>query len=124
MYMDDDDCYSGIEVFETIASHLQSEDSLYIWRMQYPGGKVIPEDDFFGKLPFYRRHIGGECFTFHSKWRDSAVWDANKAGDFRLISSLAGILKVEWIDFVAVTPMNDGAFGMEIEKNSNLKYNV
>nr|NQU93670.1 glycosyltransferase family 2 protein [Bacteroidota bacterium] len=67
IYLDDDDVFMTPTSLETIANHISSENDLLFWRVQFPEGRLIPEDDYFGKPPEFW-HISGIGFAFHSKY--------------------------------------------------------
>lgn len=106
---DDDRLASG--ALETLINELTDPNTLYIARMQWPNGRLIPEDDLFGKMPV-RKHIGMPCFYFHTKWADRIEFDARRAGDFRVLMQLWKMIpNKKFINQVIVNTGNTGAKG-------------
>jgi hypothetical protein len=100
MFLDDDDQLTCKHSIEKIINFITSDDDLILWRVRLPD-KVVPEDEYFGKLPVQRKHISGIGFMFNSKHINIAQWDANKASDHRVIQRLTGVAKnIIWIDEV------------------------
>ena len=98
--LDDDDYFKNKNSLNTINEHLIDEMCIYVWKMERRDKKVsIPEDEYFGKTPFERNHIGMPCFTFHKSAAKNISFDGNKAGDFRFINKLYNKLgQVTWIN--------------------------
>jgi len=115
IFLDDDDYLADENVLENIAKQLDNKYKLYVWQMQWPNGRKIPEDTYFHK-PFERKHIGMPCFTFHSVIKDKIRFDAMRAGDFRVISELEKYTdKINWIRQVYVKIGNTGLVGKKVD---------
>lgn len=112
MFMDDDDLYSDPDVFSSVAERLNDERKILVWRMQWPTGRTIPEDKFWGMVPFSTSHIGMPCFAFHHSLSKRCSFDKRKGADYRFISRLTRNLDVEWMDRVCVKLTNCGNWGM------------
>ncbi len=92
MYLDDDDKFSRPDALQIIANNITSEDDLIMWKVNLvQAGKIVPEPDYFGKQPVCGR-VSGIGFSFHSKWKDYAVWDEFSCCDFRVIYRLFNII--------------------------------
>lgn len=87
LYLDDDDFLTGPTSLQTIADHISATDDLIFWRVQFPDGKLIPEDDYFGQPPAFW-HISGIGFAFHNKYIKNAQWDGWKGGDYAVARKL------------------------------------
>ena len=87
LYLDDDDELASPSSLRIIADHLTSENDLVFWRVGFPDGKVVPEDEYFGMPPVFW-HISAIGFAFHSKYVHLAQWDGWKGGDFAVATKL------------------------------------
>ena len=119
--LDDDDYLASHFIFSKIASNIMQHDekTLHVWRMAWPNGRIIPENEYMYKLPFVRKHIGMPCFCFHSSLikKHGLRFDAKRGGDYRFITELSGILqKINWVNSVFVEIGNTGLVG----KNNDL----
>lgn len=81
IYLDDDDCFTNQNSIQAIVDNISGEDDLLFWRVQFPDGKLIPEDEYFGKPPVFW-HIDTNGFAFHHKYIANAQWDGWRGGDF------------------------------------------
>lgn len=111
MFMDDDDIYSSDDIFSSVAERLGDEQRILVWRMQWPTGRVIPEDKFWGRLPFLASHIGMPCFAFHHSVSKGYLFDKRKGADYRFIAQLSRRNNVEWMDKICVKLTNCGNWG-------------
>ncbi|MFP4471194.1 MAG: hypothetical protein ACLFPE_10945 [Bacteroidales bacterium] len=91
LVLDDDDMFMKPSSLQVIANHISGKDNLVFWRVQFPEGRVIPEDEYFGKPPVFW-HFSGIGFAFHSKYIAHAQWDGWKGADFAVASRLYGII--------------------------------
>lgn len=91
LYMDDDDFYIQRDSLKTIVKQISSEDDLLFWRVQFPEGRVVPEDGYFGNPPVFC-HISTIGFCFHSKYIPDAQWDGWRGSDFMVASKLYNII--------------------------------
>lgn len=87
LYLDDDDILMHPTSLQIIANHISGKDDLIFWRVQFPYGKLIPEDEYFGGPPEFW-HISGIGFAFHSKYIPFAQWDGWKGGDYAVATKL------------------------------------
>ena len=94
-FLDDDDAYTGADSLAVLASHMRDENSLLLWRVQFPD-RVIPQY-CFGHVPLLG-DITGVGVAFHSKHRRYAQWDDVKGADHRVIERLFYVLEPIWIE--------------------------
>jgi hypothetical protein len=123
MFLDDDDNLLHNNVFEELVEHIKTidEDTLIIWKMRYPNGKVIPSKVSIDNSEILMNDIGSCCFMFHSKYRNSAKWDEWKGSDFRFLKQLETIVpKQKWINKVYIQINNFGDFGNQNDISNNL----
>lgn len=90
-FLDDDDYLADKNVLKEIHSMMNNPEALLMWKMAWPKGRVIPEDQHFGFAPV-RKHIGMPCFSFHTKWKDRIRFDSKRAGDYRVVKHLWDII--------------------------------
>jgi glycosyltransferase involved in cell wall biosynthesis len=86
LILDDDDMLvpgSLKELGGVIANADPDKIPVIITRMQWPNGRVIPEQEYWTKAP-ERKHIGMPCVVFHHKLIPQVKFDGMKAGDYRL----------------------------------------
>lgn len=99
LYLDDDDIFMDDTSLRTIVHSIRStnEDTLIIWQMDV-NGIIVPEEKFFNtEVPV--NHIGGSCFTFHSKWLKYAIWPGWQFSDHMVFAKLYNnIPNKEWIE--------------------------
>ncbi|MBD0833090.1 glycosyltransferase family protein [Aestuariibaculum sediminum] len=114
LFLDDDDHLIHHKVLEEIVSKIEqgNEDTLFIWQMRYPNGKILPLKKHFQKKRIERNQISTPCFLFHSKYKNQVVWDEWKGSDFRVVSNLFKIIpNKKWIEKVYVQINNFGDYG-------------
>lgn len=111
MYLDDDDQFVDENSLAILTNELTKidEDTLVIWKVQIHN-RIVPEPN---NWKFIRRcHISGIGFCFHTKYRTSCVWDADKGGDYRVILTLSKtVKKITWIDQVLTRIQQKEGFG-------------
>lgn len=88
LYLDDDDMLSSSNSLLTIVNHINSEDSLLMWRVKFPD-RLVPSDANFGKPPVVK-DVDTVGFLFHNKYKQQ--WEPYKRGDFRVVSKLYSII--------------------------------
>jgi hypothetical protein len=114
MFLDDDDHLLHNKVLQEIVEAINKvdEDTMFIWQMRYPNGKVLPSKEHFKLKQIEMGGIGSPCFIFHSKYKKFAQWDEWKVSDFRIICKLHEIIpKKKWIGKVYIQINNYGDFG-------------
>ena len=123
LFMDDDDIYFSPDSLQIIAENLPDHNSMLVWQMCFPDGRLVPSHDYMGKLPFTRRQIGMPCFAFHSKWKNRVRFDGLRAGDYRITNQLQEFLKVKWLEMTLVQLGNFGNAGrtLDLKTKSNTK---
>lgn len=121
LFLDDDDHLLHKKVIKEIVSQINKadNDTLFIWQMRYPNGKLLPAEKHFKEKNIEFEKIGSPCFLFHSKYKNLAQWDEWKASDYRVIKRLyEEIPKNKWIEKVYVQINNFGDLG---ERNDILE---
>jgi len=113
--LDDDDYLSHNKALQVIADNIMLYDAetMHVWQMTWPNGRIIPEPEFIGVVPFVRKHIGMPCFTFHFKYKYNR-FDDLRAGDFRFINKLS--THVKHINFIETILINIGNTGLVGQK--------
>lgn len=112
MFLDDDDMLLHENVIEVIVNNIVDEDTILIWKMQYPNGSVLPDNNAFKTKSIRLGGIGSPCFLFHSKWKDFYRWDAYKCGDYRFLEKLyKKIPNNKWINTPFIKLNNSGGLG-------------
>jgi glycosyltransferase involved in cell wall biosynthesis len=111
MFMDDDDQYADKSAFKLISAYLGNENRMLVWRMQFPDGRNVPAEAYWGIVPFTRKQIGMPCFAFHSRWKKYVRFDGNRAGDYRMANQLQQFLQVIWLGATLVKLDNFGNTG-------------
>lgn len=123
MFLDDDDrlyhdCIIS-ELVKEIEKH--SEDTLFISRMRYPNGKVLPSSASIKTSQIKQNDIGSPCVLFHAKYKASVKWDDYKRSDFRFIKQLEeGVPQKIFLDNIIAQINNFGDFGRQNDIDSKL----
>lgn len=92
LFLDDDDHFTTPAAIETIREHITSQQDLLLWQVQFPDGRVVP--DQVGRLP-EAGNISGLGFCYRvDRWVN---WPGMPLGDFFVISRLHKILNPVWI---------------------------
>ncbi len=114
LFLDDDDNLLHNKVLNEIISEIKKvdEDTMLIWQMRYPDGKILPQKKHFKSKKIEINNIGTSCFIFHSKYKEIIEWDEWKGADFRYINALFDeIQKKKWIEKVFIQINNYGDLG-------------
>lgn len=129
MFLDDDDHLLHNKVLQEVAVELKSidEDTLFIWQMRYPDGKLLPQKRHFEQKTVERNKVSTPCFMFHSKYKKHMIWDEWKGSDFRVLNELFKIIpNKKWIETVYVQVNNFGDYGnrndIKLSSKSKLLY--
>lgn len=124
--LDDDDAYAYPDFLQDISKHLTSENFIYLFRMRFPNGKIIPSNSRFNVDFFVRGDIGMPNFIFHSSKIGLVEFDGERAADFRYLQGLAEHLGKRWIDLVGIDVGNFGLIGemKDIQKVPDIYYTV
>jgi len=116
MFLDDDDMLLHENVIEVIVNNIVDEDTILIWKMQYPDGRLLPDSNSYNTKKIRLGGIGSPCFLFHSKWKDFYRWDAYKCGDYRFLEKLyKKISNNKWINSPFIKLNNSGGLGKKID---------
>ena len=112
MFLDDDDMLLHENVIEVIVNNIVNEDTILIWKMQYPDGRLLPDNTSYKNKTIRLGGIGSPCFLFHSKWKDLYRWDGYKCGDYRFLDKLyKQIPNNKWINSPFIRLNNSGGHG-------------
>lgn len=115
LFLDDDDNLYHSKVLEELIHTIQenfNEDTMYIWQMRYPDGRVLPTSQQIKNKIIKKNSIGSPCYLFHSKYKDLVRWDAYKASDFRFLEQLLNLVPQQvFIPKVKVQINNFGDYG-------------
>ncbi len=112
MFLDDDDMLLHENVIEVIVNNIVDEDTILIWKMQYPDGRLLPDSNSYETKSIRLGGIGSPCFLFHSKWKDFYRWDTYKCGDYRFLEKLyKKIPNNKWINSPFIKLNNSGGLG-------------
>ncbi len=114
LFLDDDDRLIDEHAIAEIVAAIEqiSQNTLLLWQMRYPDGKLLPPEDHMDRGIIKMGHIGAPCFIFHSKFKDKARWDCWKVGDFFFLKQLfQQIKKKKWIKKPYIQLNNSGNFG-------------
>lgn len=118
LILDDDDYLSNELALQVLANSLPDEDTMLVCKMEYPDGSTLPDEAYWGKTPFTRRHISMPTICFHSKWKHHVDFDGMRAGDYRFANKLLKYVKgVKWLDYVVVGLSNYGLNGSKKDLN-------
>jgi hypothetical protein len=85
MYLDDDDCLFNSRSLEQLANAIESDDELIFWRVQFPDGKLIPDDEHWEQEPTLF-NVAGIGFAFNHKY--AIDWTPYKRADYRVAHDL------------------------------------
>lgn len=112
MFLDDDDMLIDKNTVKRICDQLKNEDTLYIFRMQWPDGRIIPSDFNHKSKNIECRDIGMPNFVFHYKHIGKTWFEPYKTGDYRFIEQFQHHFNsVEFVDIITVQTGNSGAKG-------------
>jgi glycosyltransferase involved in cell wall biosynthesis len=116
LYLDDDDFLFSPTIIEELVNEIEDEDTLLLFNMKLMGNIIpgIVDDNNKPRIGT----IGSSCFLYNSKYKDKAVWDRYKCGDFRVIDSLfKSIPKYKFVDkVVVVSPVPGSGEGKDINQ--------
>lgn len=114
LFLDDDDQLLHNNVLSEIVEEINkvNDETIFIWQMRYPNGKVLPTSKHFKSENIEINNIGSPCVIFHSKYKGFAKWDEWKGSDFRFINALnKEIPNKKWIKKKFIQINNYGDFG-------------
>lgn len=85
MFLDDDDHLASPYSLQYLSEMMQNRDQLLYWKAWFPD-KIIPKQE----NPFLIKEgdITSCCFAFHSKYKELAYWNSQRAGDYRCFRNL------------------------------------
>lgn len=109
IYLDDDVRIIDNGCLERISQYCTNPKNVIIWKYRFLSGRVIPENEFYGKQP-QRKHIDTGCFCHHIS--QHVHWVSLRASDWRVITQLWNKgLKFKWLDQVMFQAGNNGTIG-------------
>ncbi|WP_417214481.1 hypothetical protein [Bizionia sp.] len=127
LFLDDDDNLYHNKVIEEIIVKIQSdfdEDTLFIWQMRYPDGKLLPTNNQIIGKTIKKYNIGSPCFLFHSKHKKNIYWDDLKGSDFRFLQQICEkVTKTVFIQKVMVQINNYGDLGQRNDLSDSYSVN-
>jgi len=120
MYLDDDDQFDDNKAVESIVNEYKKGNELIFWKVKI-GRLIIPRPEFWKKEPVLF-NMSGIGFAFDSKYKDSALWEGYKRGDYRVAKKLYGIIKkIGWIDLILCKTQEGSHFGALVDKIVKIK---
>lgn len=124
LILDDDDAFVSEDSLSEIVSHINSEDDLLFWRVQFPN-QLIPSDKYWMKEP-QECQISMIGFMFHSKWINNFKFDYLTKGDYRVIKTLWNLIPNKiWIDKILTKLQRDiGMGGHGTKDDIDVKYDI
>jgi len=92
IFLDDDDHFTTPDAIMKIKNSIIDENSLILWQVQFPAGRVVPASVGHPPQP---GEISGLGFCYHVKhWVN---WPGTAFGDYFVISQLYNRLQPIWI---------------------------
>lgn len=108
-FLDNDD-YLRPGALKELSKHLTEDTDGIICQFER-NGRPKPNDRLIGAGKIIRGHIGGGCLVLHSKHKDIANWDDQKAADYRWIKAVSEKVKLKYINLVLQVAGNNGLHG-------------
>lgn len=115
LFFDDDFQFANNNSLKNLASKLTNEYNLVIARCQIGENRIVPDDEYWKKLPVTRGQVSGGALCVHSIHKDIIIWDGFKAGDYRLVRRLTDKMEVTWYKAVLIVVDKEG-FGRTEEQ--------
>jgi hypothetical protein len=100
-FIDDDDKYTGPDVFKTMLTGAQ-RNVIQIGRVKRWGDTIFP--DKWGKQKSYQ----SECFLVWARYAKTAKWWSEKGGDHYYSKQLTRKLPVRWVENVIIAEAQTG----------------
>ena len=97
MYLDDDDVFTSKDALKIIASNIDNEDQILLWKVSI-NGWIVPSEEAFGRV-ISPGNISGIGFMFHIKHLP-VDWGSWSYGDYRVLRELSKKLKQKWINLI------------------------
>ena len=111
--MDDDDYLSHKNILSDLVTYLQDEpDGLVVQFLR--NGKPKPSNHLIATKTIRLGLIGGGCLVLHSKHKDVADWDGERAADYRWIKSVSEKVNLKFVPIVLQVAGNNGLHGQQI----------
>jgi hypothetical protein len=121
MYLDDDDIYSNTKSLSEIVSHINGDNNLLFWKVEFPH-RVVPGHSKFRKPPELTE-IDTVGFMFPIKYR--VDWEPFSNGDFRVAKQLYQKVPIKrYIDKILTKVIRNvkAGRGLQDDKIDNLNY--
>lgn len=110
--LDDDDYLADNTVLQKLSSHLTDDNMIYLVKMRWANGRIIPSPQHFNNHQIVKNDIGMPCFIFHAKHKHKLSFQSDQLADYHFVSKLSGIVKRQsWIDIILTQVGNGGAHG-------------
>lgn len=115
LYLDDDDQYCEKYAIEKIVNEYKKGSELIFWRARV-GEYELPYPENFGREPILFQ-CSGISFAFDVKYKNVAVWEGYKRGDYRVAKKLyEKIKKVGYINEILAETQDGSHYGRECDK--------
>lgn len=101
MFLDDDDELVNPTAIEGAVKYLTEPNRAVLFQMSR-GGVKIPSDDQLKYKTIRRGSVGMPCIFLHHSQKDIAVFDSEKAADYRFIRDVSTKIKVKFINHTVV----------------------
>jgi len=108
-FLDDDDYLISPRSLESASKYLSNNSGTVFQFMRNNLAK--PSKLNIKNKQIIQGKIGGSCLFLHSKHRDLANWDGQKASDFRWIKSVSEKIKLNFVALPVVKAGNNGLHG-------------
>jgi hypothetical protein len=110
--LDDDDYLADETVLEKLARQLIDDNVIYLFRMKWANGRIIPSAENFNRQLIVRSDIGMPCFIFHAKHKHKLQFQSDQLADYHFIVKITAIVKKQkWIDLILTQIGNTGGHG-------------
>jgi hypothetical protein len=110
MYLDDDDFILPELERGLREKFVDRADTLYMWRTEFPDGRILPRDKYWGKC-INRNNVPSSSFMFHSSILRGHTysWTDRRGGDFRMLEKLfSNVERKVWVDVVGTKVYSEG----------------
>ena len=111
MFLDDDDQLAETTVIEKLVEYIKPGTEGLVFQMER-WGERIPDKLRIRAGMVQRKHIGMPCILLPARHKNVAVFDGEKAADFRFIQAVSSKIRLDFIEHVVVSVdvKNEGAY--------------
>jgi len=110
MYLDDDDMLTNNDSIQNIVNEYKKGNKLIFWKVESLG-RIIPSAKNWGKAPVLC-DISGIGFAFDNMYKELAVWEPYKRGDYRIAIKLYNeVNNKKYIDKILTKTQNGNNSG-------------